>query len=68
MNYNKLSPEEERVIVHKETEFPSLVNMTIFLRMECLSVEGVMHIFFHLKVSLMPAVNGQALMKVSQMQ
>jgi hypothetical protein len=30
MNYNKLSLEEERVIVHKETEFPSLVNMTIF--------------------------------------
>jgi hypothetical protein len=35
--------------------------------MEHISVEGVMHLFFHLKVSLMPDVDGQALMEVFQM-
>jgi hypothetical protein len=41
--------------------------MRISMKMEHISVEGVMRLFFHLKVSLMPAVDGQALMKVLQM-
>ena len=36
--------------------------MTIFTKMEHLSVEGVMLLFFHQKASLMQDVDGQALM------
>ena len=62
MSYNKLTAEEEWVIAHKATELLSLVNMTIFMRMEHLSVEGVMPPLFHLKASLTLDVDG-ALMK-----
>jgi hypothetical protein len=36
--------------------------------MEHLSVEDATPLFFHPKASLMPDVDGQALMKASQMQ
>jgi hypothetical protein len=36
--------------------------------MEHLSVKGAMHLCFHPKASLTPDVDGQALMKASQMQ
>jgi hypothetical protein len=41
--------------------------MKISIKMERLSVEGVMHLFFHQKASLMLDVDGQALMKAFQM-
>jgi hypothetical protein len=42
--------------------------MTIFMKMERLSVEGAMRLYFHPKASLMRDVDGQALMKASKMQ
>jgi hypothetical protein len=68
MNYNKLTPEEERVIVDKATELLSVGSMTIFMKMEHLSVKDVIHLSFHRKASLMPDVDGQALMIAFQMQ
>jgi peptide-methionine (R)-S-oxide reductase len=60
MNYNKLTPQEERVIIHKATEPPLKVNMIIFMKMEPLSVEDVMLLCFHQKQD----AAGQVLMKV----
>ena len=68
MNYNKLTSQEERVIVDKATEPPFLANTTIFMKTEHLSVEDVMRLSFHRKASLMQDVDGQALMKTSRMQ
>jgi len=42
--------------------------MIIFMKMEHLSVEGVMLLYFHQKANLMLAVDGQVLMKVAQMR
>jgi hypothetical protein len=42
--------------------------MTIFMKMERLSVEGAMRLYFHPRASLMQDVDGQVLMKASKMQ
>ncbi len=69
MSYNKLTPEEERIIIGKATEaLLSGESMTISMKMEHLSVEGAMPLYFHPKASLMQNVDGQALMKASKMQ
>jgi hypothetical protein len=68
MNYNKLTPEEERIIVHKATEAPFSGKYDNFMKMECLSVEGAIRLYFHPKASLMRDVDGQVLMIASRMQ
>ncbi len=67
MNYNKLTPQEESLYIRQQN-LPSKVNMIIFMKMERLSAEGVTLRYFHQKANLMLGVDGQVLMKVTQMQ
>ena len=68
MSYNKLTPEQERVIVHKATEAPFTGEYDNFYEDGTFICQSAMHLCFHPKASLTPDVDGQALMKASQMQ
>jgi len=66
MNYNKLNPQEERVIVDKATEPPFSGEYDNFYE------DGTFicrrRLCFYRKASLMQDVDGQALTKTSRMQ
>ena len=67
MNYNKLNSEEERVIVDKATEPPFIGEYDNFYK-DGTYVEDVICLSFHQKASLIPDVDGQALMSIIPMQ
>ena len=68
MNYNKLTPEEEMVIVEKATEARFAGDYDNFYEMEYLFVGNVMPLIIRLNVSLMLAMDGQVSMITSQKQ
>ena len=68
MDYNKLTPEEEKAFVNKATEVPFEGDTAIFMEMGHISVKGVILLPFHQKASLIQDVDGQSLMKTCQMQ
>lgn len=53
MNYNELTPEQERVIIGKATEPPFAGSMTTFMKLEYLFVEDVTLPSFHQRANLM---------------
>lgn len=62
MEYNKLTPQEERVLLHKATDMP-FTGLIIKKRMQELIYAGdVMHRFTKVRISLIQVVAGPALM------
>jgi peptide methionine sulfoxide reductase MsrB len=68
VGYNKLTPEEERVIVDKATEAPFTGKYDNFYEDGTFICQRSMRLSFHQRTSLMQDVDGQALMQASQMR
>jgi SelR domain len=68
MGYNKLTREQERVIVNKATEPPFTGEYDDFYEDGIFICRGAMHLSFRPKANSMPDVAGQALMKRYQTQ
>ena len=68
MTYNKLTPEEKRVIIDKATETPFSGEYDNFYEDGIFICRRCNALLFSSKASLILDVDGQALMKTSQMQ
>jgi peptide-methionine (R)-S-oxide reductase len=68
MNCNKLTPEQEIVIIHKATESPFTGEYDNFYEDGAYICRRCNAPSFHRRASLTPDVDGQALMKASRMQ